>query len=155
MKFSSKEDIEAPIDAVFEMVSDFEKFERGARKRGLKVRRTDGMESVATGMTWNAVFDFRGRNREIDLTLSRLDPPTHLSVAGRSQGVTSVFDLELLALSRQRTRLAVELEMKPQTIAARVLIQSLRLAKARLTKRFKLRVAEYARHLEERHKRGS
>ena len=44
----------------------------------------------------------------------------------------------------------VEIEMRPKTLAARVVIQSLRLAKASLSRKFKKRVAEFAAELERR-----
>jgi hypothetical protein len=61
--------------------------------------------------------------------------------------------VELVALSRGRTRLSVELELKPRSISARLLVQSLKLARANLNKKFHLRMADYARELEDRSKR--
>ena len=61
--------------------------------------------------------------------------------------------LDLVALSQQRTRMAIVLNLKPKTLSARLLIQSMKLAKANLTKRFKLKVAAYAKSLEDRHRR--
>ncbi len=39
MKFSSKEDIEIPIEQTFDMLNDFEGFERAVLRRGGQVRR--------------------------------------------------------------------------------------------------------------------
>ena len=46
--------------------------------------------------------------------------------------------------------MAVALDMKPLNLSARLLIQSLKLAKSSLTKKFKDRVADYAKNLGER-----
>ena len=56
-----------------------------------------------------------------------------------------------MALSRGRTRVAVELEVKPLNLSARLLVQSLKLAKGSLTRKYKLRIGEYAKGMEERY----
>jgi len=61
---------------------------------------------------------------------------------------------ELVALSRNRTRMLVELEMKPKNIGSRLFIQSLKLAKTSLNKRFKTRVAEYVSTVEQEYKKS-
>jgi hypothetical protein len=155
MNLSSKEKIEAPIDAVFDMVTDFAAFEARARDSGVQLRRTDRMENKGPGMMWDAAFELHGKLRQFDLTLATFDPPTHFSVTGLSDVATGVFHVELLALSRQRTRLTVVLDVMPRTTSGRLLIHALRLARTRLMKRFKLRVAEYAREMEERYRRGA
>ena len=59
--------------------------------------------------------------------------------------------MQLTPLSPKRTRLGVEVDLKPKTLSARLLVQSLKLAKSNLTKRFKLKVADYAKTMETRY----
>ena len=153
MKFTAKEDIDAPIDAVFRMVSDFDTFERSAMRRGAEVQRVDQLSRKAVGMEWEATFQMRGKRRQMRLRLGEYEPDTRVGAELRSPGFTGVFVVDLLSLSRTRTRMSVELDVKPLTLPARLLVQSLRLAKSNLTKRFKLRVAEYSKDMEERHGR--
>ena len=148
MKFSTKEDIDAPIDSVFDMTTDFESFERSAMRRGASVRRVDALRTPGVGMEWDAEFAMRGRRRRLEIKLTDYDPEQGVSATAVSPGLLGHFDVELIALSRTRTRMAVELEIKPQNLSARLFVQSLRLAKANLTKRFKMRVAEYAKMME-------
>ncbi len=150
MKFSAREDIEAPIEAVFDSLCDFERIERQALRRGADVRRVDTMTSPGVGVSWDASFRLRGKQRDMRLTMDRFERPTELAVAAKSSGMDGMFVIELMSLSQTRTRMAVSLEMKPLNLSTRLLVQSLKLAKASLNKRFKLRVAEYANQMEQR-----
>lgn len=152
MKFSTKEDIEAPIEEVFEMLCDFEGFERSAMRRGAEVQRVDRLTVPGVGMAWDAAFDMRGKRRELRVEMMNFDKPNEMLFVSRSTGLTGHMSLELIALSRSRTRVHVALDIKPLNLSARLLVQSLKLAKASLTKRYKLRVAEYAKSMEDRYK---
>ena len=41
MRFTTKQDIEAPLDFVYNTMIDFEAWERSAMRRGAEVERTD------------------------------------------------------------------------------------------------------------------
>ncbi len=153
MKFSTREDIEAPIDAVFEMLSDFEGFERSAMRRGAEVQRVDKLAAPGVGMMWDVVFSMRGKMRKVQLQMTRFERPQDMVISYTSPGLEGTFQIELMALSRSRTRIIIALELLPLNLSARLLVQSLKLAKTSLTNRFKLRVAEYAKGIEDRYKR--
>jgi carbon monoxide dehydrogenase subunit G len=153
MKFSTKEDIEAPAEAVFDMLCDFESFERSAMRRGAEVQRLDSLTTPGVGMAWHAVFQLRGKRREIELEMVTFERPNEIVLESTSQGLIGQMSFELMALSRSRTRVSVELEVKPLNLSARLLVQSLKLAKGSLTRKYKLRVGEYAKGMEERYSR--
>jgi hypothetical protein len=67
-----------------------------------------------------------------------------------SPGLAGEMCFELMALSRSRTRIVTTLEIKPKTLSARLLVQSLKLAKTSLTKKYKERVGDYAKEMEDR-----
>lgn len=151
MKFSTKEDVEAPIDAVFDMLCDFESFERAAMRRGAEVQRLDQLSTPGVGMTWHAVFHLRGKRRELELEMVTFERPNEIVLESTSPGLIGQMRFELMALSRSRTRVLVELEVKPLNLSARLLVQSMKLAKGSLTRKYKLRVGEYAKGMEERY----
>ncbi|MHA6264619.1 SRPBCC family protein [Arenibacterium sp. CAU 1754] len=153
MKFSTKEDIEAPIDEVFSILSEFEAFERSAIRRGVEVQREDEYGEPRAGMAWKTHFLLRGKPRDMRLVLAEYDRPNAMRFDAKSQGLDGVMSVDLVPLSQRRTRMAVSLELMPKTLSARLLVQSLKLAKTSLTKRFKIKVASYAKNMEDRHKR--
>lgn len=155
MQFNSKEDIEAPIEAVFTAIQDFETFERGAMRRGAEVSRIDSLKNQGLGSAWAARFEMRGRRRDVEIKITHFERPSGYTASFQSQGMEGDFIIELVALSKNRTRMSISMELKPKTLSARLLVQSLKLAKTNLTKRFQMRVAEYSRDLEDRLKGGT
>ncbi len=153
MQFSAKEDVEAPIDFVFEQLSDFQSFERSALRRGADVQRIDSKRNVGPGMAWDASFKLRGRTREVKLELTEYEPPNGMTLSSRSDAMGGHLRIDLVALSRGRTRMSLEIDLKPKTLSSRLLVQSLKLARSNLSKRFRTRVGEFAEDLEDRHKR--
>ncbi|TNF22914.1 MAG: SRPBCC family protein [Rhodobacteraceae bacterium] len=150
MQFQAKEDIEAPIDKVFAILSDVNAMERQALRRGIKVRRITTEDGPEAGMRWNAGFKFRGRDMLADVLLCRFEPPEALAFEGQSGGLDTTFEVDLTALSPGRTRMSVTTALLPRTLSARLLVQSLKLAKGRVTRKFSVRVAQFAKTVEER-----
>lgn len=151
MKLSTREDIAVPIETVFAELTDFDGFERAALRRGAEVVRTKDTGAPAEGMAWRAQFPFRNRERVADLTLTEFDRPNGMTVFSKISGVEAEVIIDLVALSRCRTRLALSVDMRPKSIPARLMIQSMKLVKANLTKRFQKRVSDYAADIESRH----
>lgn len=147
MKFSSKEDIETPIDRVFEQLTNFEMFERAAIRRGVEIERERDTAQPVVGMAWKARFEMRGRSREARVELTHLDRPNTLRFDAIGKGVDGSFFIDLLPLSQRSTRISVVLDIEPKTLSARLLIHSMKLAKTNLTKRFRKKVREFAKTL--------
>lgn len=154
MKFSTKEDLEIPIDEVFGMLSDFDGYERAIMRRGAEISRTDHMTTPGVGMTWSAKAKLRGKMREFQVELVEYDRPNQMRFDAGSKNIQARFLVELVALSRARTRMRVELDVRPQTLSARLLMQSAKLARNTLNRRYKTRIAHFATDLEERHTKG-
>ncbi|KCV81200.1 hypothetical protein ATO10_13504 [Actibacterium atlanticum] len=150
MKFTTKEDIEAPIDQVFAVLSDFESYERAILRRGADLNRIDDLTAPGVGMRWLCKFKYRGRFRTLTADLVEFDPDEVIKLKTHSNGIDGMFQIELLKLSQRHTRLSVVMEMKPNTLTARLFLQSLRLAKSGLTRKFKKSVHDYAEELEAR-----
>lgn len=151
MKFSTKEDVEAPAELIFAAMSDFAGFERSAMRRGAEVARVDPAGEVGVGMTWSLRFPVRGKMRRVVCELEEYDPPVGIRCRIEGSGFEAMLTLGLVALSRSRTRLGVQLEVKPRTLAARLIIQSVRLNRASHTRKFEGRVQKFAADLELRH----
>lgn len=155
MNFSSKEDIESPIDHVFAALTDFDSFERAALRRGAEVQRVDSLSEPNVGMRWEVGFLLRGKDRALQLEMTEFEPCQKLILTGESQGMGGTMQIELVAMSRTRTRMTSDISLKATSLSARLLLQSMKLGRANLNKRFHLRMAEIATEIEERARRMS
>lgn len=152
MKFSAKQDIEAPIAFVFQSLSDFEAWERAGMRRGAEIARSDKLRSVGPGMSWKVSFMFRGKQRKMDVQLVNITAPSKLEFSALSGAIDADMTFELVEMSAKRTRLHAVSNVKPLTLTAKLFIQSLRLARARADRRYAQRMQQLALDIEDRYR---
>ena len=144
MKLSTREDIEAPIDTVYGAVTDFDGFERQLLRRGVDVTRDETQPTDVPGVKWNARFQWRGRAQDLNAELVSIEAQQGYAIESRTSGIVCMSVVDLVPLSKSRTRLFVSLDLRPTTLSSRLFVQSLKLAKGSLGRKFKARVAEFA-----------
>ena len=144
MKLSTREDIDAPLDTVYHAVTDFDGFERQLLRRGIDVTRDETQPLDVPGVRWNARFPWRGRQHDLEAELVEINESQGYAVESRTGGIVCMGVVDLVALSKSRTRLFVSLDLKPTTFSSRLFVQSLKLAKGSLRRRFKSRVSDFA-----------
>ena len=150
MELTAREDIDAPLDQVFSELTDFDGIERQVLRRGVDVQRTHDTGVAARGMAWKADFKFRGKTRTTKIELVEFTAPEHMVFHSVSGGLEARTVVDVVALSRGCTRIGVTTEFTPKTLSARLLVQSLKLAKGGVETRFKTKMAGLAKDLENR-----
>ncbi|MDB6178834.1 hypothetical protein PAF17_15160 [Paracoccus sp. Z330] len=143
MKFSARFDVDSTAQELFDMIGDFPRFERMLMRRGANVSRIDPAQEPGTGMGWHIGFNWRGRNRDIRLEVTRHDRPEKLSLAGSSESLDISIDATVIALSRSRSRLIFETDIRPRNMKARLMLQTAKLGKPQLDRKFERRIAEF------------
>lgn len=151
MEFTAMEDIEAPIDAVFKAVSDFDGFEKAALRRGAKVERVECKGKSAALMAWNIEAKIRGKIRLIKADLVQLNSPNRLVFMSSAGGMKGDSVIELIALSRNHTRLNICTKLESDSLKTRLILQSMRLTKAKLVKKYRDQIAKFATDIEMGH----
>ncbi len=155
MNLSARYDIEAPVDFVYRELTDFDAWERMARRRDAEVTRQTDLKAPPPGLAWQVSFRFRGKTRNARLHLSALTPTRHLAVGADSKVVSGNLTFDLLDLAASRTRVEVRMEVRPKTLAARIYLQTLKLARKKLDAGFAQRVAQFAVEMEDRYRSPS
>lgn len=150
MKFSTKVDIEAPIDDVFAALTDFDGFERAALRRGADVVRMGQPRPNGVDQVWRVTFAYRGKLRQLTARLVALDRPNVLRFQGTAKSLDGQMLVDLVALSRRQTRVTVTLDIAPKTLPARIFVQSLVFARSRINERFAKRVRTFAQQIEDK-----
>lgn len=148
MKFSTHEDVSAPAEFVFKELSEFESFERLASHRGARITRVDSLAEPGVGMCWDVDFQFRNKARSVRTEVVRFEAPEFIGFSGQSSNFTLMMTVMLTALSQTRTRIQVGLDIRPRTLSARLLMQSAKLGRASLDRKFEGGVRTIARDLE-------
>lgn len=156
MKLTAKQDIEAPAPFLLAQITDFEGWERAAMRRGAEVVRLEtGAAPSAVGTVWQTRFRYRGRDRDLTIRLDRMDAEGALAFSVNSPKAEGLIAIEIMSLSPRRSRMHVSIEVKPLSFTARLVIQSMKLARARVDRSFRDRARKFADEIEERWRRAA
>ena len=147
MNFTTREDIDAPKDVVYAAITDFDRFERRLMRLGIDVLRDEAHPPPETGARWKAVLEWRGRSHDVEAELVSIEPDDGYALEAHSSGLICLAVVDLVPLSRTRTRLMVSVEVRATSFGSRLLLASLRLTSGPLQGRFRRRVAEFAAEL--------
>ncbi|MFT4150790.1 MAG: SRPBCC family protein [Paracoccaceae bacterium] len=150
MRLSSRQDVAAAADQVFGLLADFPVWERAALRRGAEVTRDDLVSAPGPGMEWRVRFDWRGRRRDAVLRLERMEAPSHLAFSFVSVLFEGTVTVDIFEMAARRSRIHVIAEVKPRTLASRLMLQSLRLTRNKVERRFDSRIGDLAANVESR-----
>jgi hypothetical protein len=152
MKFSAKQDVDAPAAFVFAAFSDFDAWERAGLRRGAEITRTDSLSGVTSGMTWQVKFMFRSKMRTVDIRLDQIIAPQRMEFLAQSPAMEASMVVEIAEMSALRSRIHIVSDVSPRTLTAKLFIQSLRLARAKADRKYALRVSEIATDISARYR---
>lgn len=150
MKFSNRVDVAVPADKLFDEITDIPAVERAARRKGVELRRLDTLTEPGAGMSWDVGFRLRGKPRQMIIDVRQFERPVRIAYEGASSGFELMLAMELTELAKTRTRLTTTLELRPRTLGARLLLQSARLGRANLDRRYDERVKSFLQDIESR-----
>lgn len=143
MKFSTRQDTDIPAEALFDAIGDFPVIERMLARRGASVTRLDDGDASGLGMRWLIGFDWRGRAREMRLEVTRSEAPEVLEIEGGSDQFDVRIRMTVVALTPSKSRLIFEAAVQPRGMKARLLLQTAKLGKGQLDRKFAQRIGEF------------
>ncbi len=153
MKLTAKTDLEVPAAFVFAVFVDHPSWEREAVRNGVEVERPNGSPHSGVGASWNIRGHFRGRARKVLLKIEEMTPDQRLALSMDSPSMEGVSRIEVMVLSPRRSRVRADLEIKPKTLAARLFINTMRLAKGRVQARFEKGLSQLGARIKDRYDR--
>ena len=153
MKLTAKTDLEVPAAAVFAALIDTPTWEREAIRNGVEVERPPGTPDTGVGAEWRIRGHFRGKARKLTVRITEMTPDQRVSMGLDSPSVDGVVQVEVMVLSPRRSRLRADLEIKPKTLAARLFVNTMRLAKGRVQARFERGLGNLGARIKDRYDR--
>lgn len=147
MEILAKHLINAPAEFVYDYLTDFGEFESVLLSLGAYIERRDNLSEDGIGMKWAIEGDYRGKFREVELTLVGMAPPEMLAFESNSKDLRSEITVDLTDHTDQ-TSLELIIAPFPKTISAKLIFQSVKLAKKAVEGRLTSRLGDLATQIE-------
>ena len=148
MKLKVAEDVDAPIGFVFAHMSSFTQFETEIRGRGADLTRVGNWTEAGLGVRWRGSVQVRGKMRKIEAEVAEWVPDDTIVTETTVGGMDARYQMTFIALSPEVTRVATELDLKPRTLTARLIIQTMKLARGRVLQRMTATLARQSNEIE-------
>ena len=147
MKLCEQAEIALPTEDVYCALRDVDAHARTARPRGVTVRRRSDETPFQVSAACDVIIAYRGQPREVLITAAGLEPARLPRFTLRARDITGEITLALTALLPISTQLSCDVAVRPRTIGARLVLQSLKLTQTRLDARFGKRLTGFAQQL--------
>lgn len=154
MKLTAKIDLEVPAAFVFDTLTDNASWEREAIRNGVEVSRPPGAPDRGLGAAWQMRGHYKGKPRKVLIVIEELIQDQRIGLSLDSPSIDGTARLEVMVLSPRRSRLRVDLEIKPKTLAARLFVNTMRLAKGRVQARFERGLGQLGSRIKDRYERS-
>jgi hypothetical protein len=117
---------------VWARFTDFSGFEEDARGRGAILNRVGNWTQTVQGVEWRGEVTVRGKSRPITAKVTQLVPQELCVVDSRIGGMNCHQEIIFVPLSTTVTRVALMLDLSADTLTARLLLQTMKLARGRV-----------------------
>jgi hypothetical protein len=141
MKFKVSEDLDAPQAMVWDQFTDFTGFENDVRGRGATLTRMGNWTQPAQGAEWRGEVTVRGKSRPIAAKITQVVAPELCVIESRIGGMNCHQEMSFVPLSPAVTRVGLVLDLSADTLTARLLLQTLKLARGRVLQRLQAMLA--------------
>ncbi|MDJ0858709.1 MAG: SRPBCC family protein [Dinoroseobacter sp.] len=148
MQLNTTEILTGHIEDVFDALSDFARAERAAMSRGISVERLDALGAPGEGVKWRIGFFARGRDREAEMEVTKFTRPTALRYEGHVGGLFFETNVACRVADSNATEVTVAIKLRAKSMSARVLLQSLKIARRRVQQRFRKSIRNILREVE-------
>lgn len=148
MQLNATEILTGHIEEVFDELADFARAERAAMDRGISVERLDALGAPDAGVKWKIGFFARGRDREAEMEVTKFTRPTLIRYEGQVGGLVFETNVACRVADSNATEVTVSTKLRAKSMSARVLLQSLKIARRRVQKRFRKSIRTLLREVE-------
>ena len=145
-----KAQVNAPMDWAFTALCDHRFFAARAAANGVTVTSPDTPDTPFADRTWQASGPFRGRPRTADISIKSIAAPVRLQLISTVSNIEAHTDIEFLETGRRRTRMKIRVGLLPRSMTARLIVQSLRFSRPRLTRRLDKATTRFAKMISRR-----
>jgi hypothetical protein len=153
MQLRVAEDVGAPRAMVWARFTDFANLEADLRDRGATLARIGGWTATAEGLEWRGDVMVHGKTRTLSAGVSRLESEVLCLIDSRIGGMVCSYAMRFVPLSTEATRVELALDLSADTLSARLVLQSLKLARGQVAQRLQATLARQGKAAETAYRR--